>query len=126
MDVERPDAERIHPRVYLRDPALFGRDPEALWHQPANRDELALVIGAYWQHLAICTVRAMYPVRSLEELARRLGTDNLVYLRRRFAGDFRVPINELCTWAIAFDDVSLLPQFESAADLYPPGVEPLG
>jgi hypothetical protein len=80
-----------------------------------------MVVSAYWQHLAVCTLRERYPVQLAESVAERLGRDNLVYLRRQLSGEYRVSVDELIGWAIAFNDISLLPQFESIDTLYPPG-----
>lgn len=79
------------------------------------------MVAAYWHHLAACAITERFPVRPEEELGRRLGLDNLVYFRRQFDGELRVSIDELCVWAITLNDVSILPHFESATAMYPPG-----
>lgn len=112
------------PRRLLLVPAEFGRDPAAAWHPIGPGQSLPEVISAYWQHLVVCSLRERYPVRMVDELTDRLGKANAVYVRRQVAGEYRVPLEELLGWVVAFDDISLLPQPGGITDLYPPGARP--
>ena len=123
MASDGSEYSRVSPRALMRNSADFSHDVSGLW-LPLADTPLEYVLGAYWHHLVARAVREKFAVQPIEELARSLGVTNLVYLRRQFAGEYRVSIEELCLWAIALDDVSVLPQFESAGELYPPGLRP--
>jgi hypothetical protein len=116
---------RVTPRALMQDSADFSHNANGLW-LPLAATPLEHVLGAYWHHLVACTVREKFAVQPVEELARSLEVTNLVYFRRQFTGEYRVSIEQLCLWAIALDDVSVLPFFESAAELFPPGLHPEG
>lgn len=120
MAEERTTSEGSQPRRFLNNPAKFGSDPAAPWRRLVPEESVTEQIAAYWQHLAVCTLRDMFPTQLVEELSARLGKDNLVYLRRQVAGEYRVSIEELVGWAITFEDISLLPTLERVEDLYPP------
>ncbi|MCO8127499.1 hypothetical protein NHL50_09795 [Acidimicrobiia bacterium EGI L10123] len=113
--------DRIRSRELMVDPSAFGRVPDSPWLKPESAEELGVLIAAYWHHLAVCTLNAMF-VEPEVELSRRLGVANDPYLRGQLVGRYRVSIEDLCTWAIALGDVSLLPELHSADDLLPPGV----
>lgn len=113
--------EEESPRRFLVDPSRYGHDPAAPWRPLSPGDDHAEVIAAYWQHLALCTLREKSPVRLVDVVAERLGKANVVYLRRQVSGEYRVRFEELIRWVIAFDDITLLPQVGKLADLYPPG-----
>jgi len=123
MASDGSEYSRVSPRALMRNSADFSHDVSGLW-LPLADTPLEYVLGAYWHHLVACTVREKFAVQPVEELARSLGVTNLVYFRRQFAGEYRVAIEELCLWAITLDDVSVLPQFEAAGELYPPGLRP--
>lgn len=120
MADERTTGEGTQPRRFLMDPSLFGTDPAALWRPLEPDDHAPEQIAAYWQHLAVCTLREMFPTQLVDELSSRLGKDNVVYLRRQVAGEYRISVEDLIGWALAFDDVTLLPQFDGLGDLHPP------
>lgn len=112
--------EGRQPRWYLLDPSLFGIDPDALWRPLEPGEDVVDQVAAYWHHLAVCTLRQMFPTQVVESLASRLGRDNTIYLRRQVSGEYRVGVEDLIGWAIAFDDISLLRSVQSVEDLYPP------
>ena len=112
------------PRRFLVDPSEFGKDPEAPWEPLTDEVAATEVVAAYWQHLAVCVLRDKYGVTVADELARRLGTSSVVYLKRKVSGEYPVPFEELIGWVIACGDISLLPQLDSLDDLYPPGSRP--
>jgi hypothetical protein len=77
-----------------------------------------------WHHLAVCTIREHHRTNTAQVLAERLGRTNLVYLRRQLTGEYPASIPDLIGWAIALDDVTVLPQVDSLSELYPPGARP--
>jgi hypothetical protein len=118
------------------DPALFGRDAAALWNLAENPQHLARMVHAYWQHLFSCAVRdkleAMAPSLAASRTASALltdwgvtpaGVDRSVYLERRLSGEYWMDVQQTLMWAVAFEDVTLLPAYESAQDLVPPGAQ---
>jgi hypothetical protein len=117
---EEEQAGRVKPRLFLIDPTRFGQEPDALWRPLAAGEQVRSQITAYWHHLAVCTLRESYPTQLVEELSTRLRKDNDVYLRRQVAGEYRVSVEELFEWVLAFDDITLLPSPGSATELLPP------
>lgn len=78
-------------------------------------------MSAYWQHLTVCVVWDMIRFDTVEQLAERLGPTDIRYLRRKVNGEDAASIAELCTWTAALDDISSLPNWDSVAELWPPG-----
>lgn len=111
--------KRGEPRRFLADPSRFGNDPATPWDPPEGADRTE-VIAAYWQHLAACVVRAKFGPTAAEELARRLGRESSSHLRRQLTGVYRVRFEDLITWAVALDDITVLPRPDTIADLWPP------
>lgn len=112
--------ERARPRRHLVDENAFGHDPAASWHPIGAGDDPVEVIAAYWQHLAVCVLRATYGHLLLDELDRRLPNSR-DHLQAQVVGRFAVRTNDLIRWALAFDDVTVLPTVDRVDDLYPPG-----
>jgi hypothetical protein len=92
----------------------------ALWIPPEPGVKEADRISAYWQHRAVCTLREIFPTGLVEELSDRLGKDSAVYLRRQISGEYPVLMADVVLWAVKLNDITVLPQFDSAAELLPP------
>jgi hypothetical protein len=133
-DLDR-ERRRRTPRSHLVDHTQFGINPDAEW-RPASElepDELAALIHAYWQHLAACSIRERFGRRSMQDVARQLYgrlvtfglTDTAVrgheHIARLLNGTAAAPTHQLFNWAIALEDISILPQPDSIEHLFPPG-----
>jgi hypothetical protein len=106
----------------MRRPADFGQDPEAEWRTARNLAEASLLALAYWQHLAACVIndRLRDSGASRKELAAALGVGTRM-LGPKLNGTFPATADELFSWALAFDDVSVLaPPANRVADVLPP------
>jgi len=119
-------AGKDEPRRFLIDPTMFGVHAGAGWQPEADISERVERVAAYIQPRAVCTIRTMYMVRPVEPLARALTKAgyrtqvNEVYMRRQFSGEYRVPFDELITWALALNNPNLLPRAGSITELLPP------
>jgi hypothetical protein len=119
------------------DPALFGRDAGALWKPLEDALSLSKTVHAYWQHLFACAARDMLESKEPRLAASKAaavlldawglnksGADRSVYLERQLSGEYWIDVQETLLWAVAFEDVTLLPAYESFGDLVPPGAVP--
>jgi hypothetical protein len=106
----------------MRRPAEFGQDPEAEWRAARNLAEASLMAHAYWQHAAACVIneRLSDSGASRKELAAALGVGTRM-LRAKLTGTFPATADEIFRWALAFNDISILPPpVERVADVLPP------
>lgn len=110
-------APRRQPRRLLVTPADFGIHPNTAW-LPYDDIDPVEVVEAYWQHLAICQLRATFGPRLEHELVDRTGAEPR-YLRRRLSGEYRMNLGDIVRWALVFNDIALIPPFDSANDLLP-------
>jgi hypothetical protein len=112
---------RFVPKALMRRPAEFGQDPEAEWRAARNLTEASLMAHAYWQHLAACVIneRLRDSGASRKELAQALGVGTRM-LGSKLNGTFPAASDELFRWALAFNDVSILPPpVNRVADVLP-------
>jgi hypothetical protein len=122
------------PRADMVDPSLFGRDAAAQWNPARDAQHLARMVQAYWQHLFSCAVRdkleALEPRLAASKTASVLfnewglnpaDADRSIYLERQLSGEYWMDVQQTLVWAVLFDDVTLLPAYESARGLVPPG-----
>lgn len=113
---------RFVPKTLMRQPAEFGQDPDAEWRAARNLTEASLLAHAYWQHLASCVIneRLMDTGVTRRELADALGVGTRM-LGSKLAGTFPATADELFRWALAFNDVSVLPPpADRVSDILPP------
>jgi hypothetical protein len=113
---------RFVPKALIRRPAEFGRDPDAEWRTARNLTEASLLAHAYWQHLAACVINERLTDSGITrtELAGALDISPRM-LGSKLNGNFPATSDELFRWALAFNDVSILPPpADRAADILPP------
>lgn len=107
------------PRDHLQDPAAFGIDPAATYRQPADIAVAGEFMASVAQHRAALVVRTHRSAGvTVRELARRLGTDE-GYLSGQLTGRYPAGLDDLARWAIALDDISVLPTFDTLTSLRP-------
>lgn len=111
---------RYRPRDFLRQPDFFGRRVDAEWRSYSDSDR-AKVAAAYYQHLAACEVLRVAGEKdwSLTDLARALGV-NADTLRRKLYGEGPATIDDVTSWALAVEAVTVLPAPADVGRMLPP------
>ena len=105
-------------------PTAFGKDGvEAVWRAPASDEELGQVLAAHYLHqVSIEVMLALKGARmTRKELAERLG-ENAANVRRKLNGEYPATLEDILRWAVALDEVLVLPAPGSVGELFPDGV----
>ena len=94
----------------LVDPSQFGIEPDPIWYAATNLLEAGRLVEAYWQHKAAIVVRERIASSALtqKDIAAQLGI-SVGMLSGKLNGRYPLGSDELFRWALAFDDVTLLP-----------------
>lgn len=119
-------AYRYRPRDFLVQPDFFGRRVDAEW-KPYRAAEKAKAAAAYYQHLAACETLRVAGERdwSLTELAQRVG-EKPDTLRRKLYGEGPADVDDIMSWALAVEAVTVLPAPADLGRMTPPTPEPDG
>lgn len=116
------------PRDYLRQPRFFGRKVEAEWKAYGDDfTERARVAAAYWQHLAACETLRVAGEKDwkMGDLAAKIGAHPDT-LRRKLYGEGPATLDDVISWALAVDAVTVLPAPADMGRVFPPTAAPNG
>lgn len=109
-----------NPLDFIVDKQHFGESEDARWRRPTDMREAGQLAAVIAQHRAALVVNAHRRAHHLEvqELAERIGSDR-GWLSGQLSGRYIANFDDLARWAIAVNDVALLPVFDSLEGLRP-------
>ena len=110
------------PRDYLKQPRFFGRKVEAEWKAYGDDfTERVRVAAAYWQHLSACETLRVAGEKDwrLGDLAAKIDAHPDT-LRRKLYGEGPATLDDIVSWAVAVDTVTVLPAPADMGQVFPP------